>query len=46
MEAYYSSYYWGRELTKLGHDVKLIPAQHLTSFVRGNKNDHNFLLNI
>jgi transposase len=25
----------------LGHDVKLIPAQHVTPFVRGNKNDHN-----
>jgi transposase len=34
MEACYSSHYWG-------HDVKLIPAQHVTPFVRGNKNDHN-----
>ncbi|MEP0174362.1 MAG: IS110 family transposase [Paraglaciecola sp.] len=41
MEACYSSHYWGRELNKLGHDVKLIPAQHVTPFVRGNKNDHN-----
>lgn len=41
MEACYSSNYWGREITKLGHDVKLIPAQHVTPFVRGNKNDHN-----
>ena len=41
MEACYSSHYWGRELSKLGHDVKLIPAQHVTPFVRGNKNDHN-----
>jgi transposase len=41
MEACYSSHYWGRELTKLGHEVKLIPAQHVTPFVRGNKNDHN-----
>jgi transposase len=41
MEACYSSHYWGREMTKLGHDVKLIPAQHVTPFVRGNKNDHN-----
>lgn len=41
MEACYSSHYWGREITKLGHDVKLIPAQHVTPFVRGNKNDHN-----
>jgi transposase len=28
-------------MAKLGHDVKLIPAQHVTPFVRGNKNDHN-----
>lgn len=41
MEACYSSNYWGREITKLGHDVKLISAQHVTPFVRGNKNDHN-----
>jgi transposase len=41
MEACYSSHYWGREMTKLGHDVKLIPAQHVTPFVRGNKNDPN-----
>lgn len=31
----------GREITKLGHEIKLIPAQHVTPFVRGNKNDHN-----
>jgi transposase len=41
MEACYSSHYWGREMAKLGHDVKLIPAQHVTPFVRGNKNDYN-----
>lgn len=41
MEACYSSHYWGREITKLGHEVQLIPAQHVTPFVRGNKNDHN-----
>ena len=41
MEACYSSHFWGREIAKLGHEVKLIPAQHVTPFVRGNKNDHN-----
>jgi transposase len=41
MEACYSSHYWGREIAKLGYDTKLIPAQHVTPFVRGNKNDHN-----
>jgi len=33
-EACYSSNYWAREIKKLGHDVKLIPAQHVTPFVR------------
>lgn len=46
MEACYSSNYWGREITKLGHEVKLIPAQHVTPFVRGNKNDRNDALAI
>jgi transposase len=41
METCYSSHYWGRGMAKLGHNVKLISAQHVTSFVRGNKNDHN-----
>jgi transposase len=41
MEACYSFHYWGREIAKLGHDIKLIPAQRVTPFVRGNKNDHN-----
>ena len=41
MEACYSSHYWGREIANLGHDTKLIPTQHVTPFVRGNKNDHN-----
>ena len=46
MEACYSSHYWGRELTQLGHTVCLIPAQHVTPFVRGNKNDRNDALAI
>ena len=46
MEACYSSHYWGRELTQLGHTVRLIPAQHVTPFVRGNKNDRNDALAI
>jgi transposase len=41
MEACSSSHYWGRELRKLGHDVKLIPPQHVKAYVRGNKNDYN-----
>lgn len=42
MEACASSHYWGRELKALGHDVKLIPAQHVEPYrLGGNKNDFN-----
>jgi transposase len=41
MEAYYSSHYWERGMAKLGHDTQLVPAQHVTPFVMGNKNDPN-----
>ncbi len=41
MEACYSSHYWGRLLNGYGHEVRLIPAQHVKPFVRGNKNDAN-----
>jgi transposase len=37
MEACASSHYWARELRKLGHQVKLLPAQHVKPYVRGNK---------
>lgn len=40
------SYYWQRELTKLGHTVKLLPAQHVKAHLRGNKNDYNDALAI
>ena len=46
MEACYSSHYWGRTFESMGHDVDLIPAQHVTPFVRGNKNDSNDTLAI
>jgi transposase len=46
MEACYSSHYWARLFSEMGHDVKLIPAQHVKPFVRGNKNDHNDALAI
>jgi transposase len=41
MEACYSAHYWGRVFEQYGHTVKLIPAQHVKPFVRGNKNDAN-----
>lgn len=41
MEACYSSHYWAREFERFGHTVKLIPAQHVKPFTRGNKTDAN-----
>lgn len=41
MEACYSAHYWGRVFEQYGHAVKLVPAQHVKPFVRGNKNDSN-----
>ncbi len=41
MEACSGASYWGRELRKLGHEVTLIPPQHVKPYVRGNKNDYN-----
>jgi len=41
MEACAGAHYWGRELSERGHTVRLIPAQHVRPFVRGNKNDYN-----
>lgn len=46
MEACYSAHYWGREFEQMGHQVKLVPAQHVTPFVRGNKNDANDVVGI
>lgn len=39
MEACSSAHYWGRELTKLGHQVKLMPPQYVKPYVKTNKND-------
>lgn len=41
IEACHSSHYWGRELTKLGHQVRLIPTQYVRPFLLGGKNDAN-----
>lgn len=41
MEACYSSHHWARLFESYGHTVKLIPAQHVTPFVVGNKSDRN-----
>ena len=39
MEACGSAHYWGRELRKLGHEVRLVAAQFVRPFVKANKND-------
>jgi transposase len=39
MEACGSAHHWARELTKLGHDVRLMPASYVKAYVRRNKND-------
>ncbi len=39
MEACRGSQHWGRELTKLGHKVRLLQAHFVKAFVMGNKND-------
>lgn len=41
LESCGGSSYWGREIRKLGFEVKLIPAQHVKPFVRNQKNDAN-----
>lgn len=41
IEACAGSHYWARELNALGHDTKLIAAQHTRAYVTGNKNDTN-----
>lgn len=41
MEACGSAHYWARELTALGHTVRLISPQFVKPYVKGNKNDAN-----
>lgn len=41
MEACASAHYWARELTKLGHTVRLMAPQFVKPYVQGNKNDSN-----
>jgi transposase len=39
MEACATAYYWARELSRLGHEVKLIAPSYAKAYVRRNKND-------
>ena len=39
MEACATAHYWARELTKLGHKARLMPARDVKAYVKRNKND-------
>ena len=39
MEACATAHYWARELTKLGHEIRLMPAKDVKAYVKRNKND-------
>jgi transposase len=39
IEACATAHYWARELTKLGHKVRLLPAKDVKAYVKRNKND-------
>jgi transposase len=39
IEACGSAHHWARELSRLGHEVKLMPAQFVKAYVKTNKND-------
>ena len=39
IEACGGSHHWARELTRLGHEVKLIPPQYVKPYVKRGKND-------
>ena len=41
LEACGGSHHWARELTALGHWVRLIPPQYVKPFVKRAKNDRN-----
>jgi transposase len=39
IEATASAHYWGRVLRRMGHDVRLLPPQHVKAFCRVHKSD-------
>jgi transposase len=39
MEACGTAHHWGRELTALGHDARLMPAGYVKPYVKRGKND-------
>ena len=39
IEACATAHYWARELSKLGHQIRLMPAKDVKAYVKRNKND-------
>ena len=39
IEACATSHHWAREIAKLGHEVRLMPARYVKPYVKRNKND-------
>ena len=39
MEACATAHYWAREITALGHEVRLMPPRYVKPYVKRNKND-------
>lgn len=39
LEACGGAHYWARELTRLGHEVRLMPPQYVKPYVKTNKHD-------
>ena len=39
IEACATSHFWARELTKLGHEVRLMPPQYVKPYLKRQKND-------
>ncbi len=39
IEACATSHYWAREITKFGHEVRLMPPRYVKPYVKRNKND-------
>ena len=39
MEACSTSHYWARELTRLGHEVRLVPPMYVKAYVKRGKSD-------
>ncbi|MEQ5834043.1 IS110 family transposase [Marinobacter sp. NFXS9] len=41
LEACAGAHYWGRQIQAFGHEVQILPPQHVKACLRGQKNDYN-----